>query len=137
MKERLIELLNVHQDYGTKHFFGEETEEIAGISNEIIADSIIGDGWIRPPCKVGNVVYVLWETPTLYTETKYVIYCAEVKKISQYNKNCRLTTVFELEPIEFRGRRKEYYIDDFGKTVFLTKEEAEQKLKERKEDKNE
>ena len=83
---------------------------------------------IVPSVMVGDIVYALWEVPT---ETKYIVYCAEVKKISQYKKNCQLTTFFEIEPIEFRGRRKEYQTDDFGKTVFLTKEEAETKLKER------
>ena len=81
--------------------------------------------FIELPCKVGDMVYALWSVPT---ETKYIVYCAEVKKISQYKKYLRLTTVFEIEPIEFRGRRKEYQIDDFGKLVFLTKEEAEKAL---------
>ncbi len=94
---------------------------------EYLADYLLANGVIVPPCKVGDVVYALWEVPT---ETKYVVYCAEVKKISQCNKYCRLTTVFELEPIAFRGRKREYQVDDFGKTVFLTKEEAEEKLKE-------
>lgn len=95
---------------------------------EHFADHLLADGVIVPPCKVGDVVYALWDVPT---ETKYIVYCAEIKKISQYNKNCRLTVFFEIEPVEFRGRRKEYQIDDFGKTVFLTREEAERALKER------
>ena len=97
-------------------------------SLELIADHLLANGVIVPPCKVGDIVYALWGIPT---ETKYIVYCAEVKKISQYERNCRLTTVFEIEPIEFRGRRKEYRLEDFGKTVFLTKEEAEKALKER------
>lgn len=80
------------------------------------------------PCKVGDWVYALWSVPTNY---KYVIYCAEVKEIRIAKRNCRLTTTYFLEPIEYRGRRKEYKDDDFGNLVFLTREEAEQALKER------
>lgn len=77
------------------------------------------------PCKVGDWVYALWNVPTDY---KYVIYCAEVKEIRHSVKNCRLTTTYILEPIEYRGRRKEYRDEDFGKTVFLTQEEAEKAM---------
>ena len=77
------------------------------------------------PCKVGDWVYALWDVPTA---AKYVIYCAEVKEIRISNRNCRPTTTYLLEPIEYRGRRKEYRDDDFGKTVFLTREEAERAI---------
>ena len=81
------------------------------------------------PCKVGDWVYALWDVPTA---AKYVIYCAEVKEIRIANRNCRLTTTYLLEPIEYRGRRKEYRDDDIGKTVFLTREEAERALEGQK-----
>ena len=81
------------------------------------------------PCKVGDWVYALWSVPTAY---KYVIYCAEVKEICHSVRNCRMTTTYLLEPIEYRGRRKEYRDDDFGKTVFLTREDAERALEETK-----
>lgn len=78
------------------------------------------------PCKVGDWVYALWSVPTA---ARYVIYCAEVKEICYSVRNCRLTTTYRLEPIEYRGRRKEYFAEDFGKTVFLNREEAEEALK--------
>ena len=81
------------------------------------------------PCKVGDLVYALWSVPTNY---KYVIYCAEVKEIRIAMRNCRLTTTYFLEPIEYRGHRKEYRDDDFGNLVFPTQEEAEAALAERK-----
>jgi hypothetical protein len=74
-------------------------------------------------------VYALWETPTLYTETKYVLYSAEVKEVSQCKRNNRLVLIYKLEPTSFRGRIREFFDYDFGKTIFLTKEEAEQALK--------
>lgn len=82
------------------------------------------------PCKVGDFVYALWDVTTEY---KYVIYCAEIKEICISVRNCRLTITYRLEPIEYRGRRKEYRTEDFGKTVFLTREEAEAALKKREE----
>ena len=81
------------------------------------------------PCKIGDWVYALWDVPTEY---KYVIYCAEVKEIRHSVRNCRATTTYGLEPIEYRGRIKEYRDDDFGKTVFLTNEEAEAALRKEK-----
>ena len=119
-RERLMELINKS--------FAMQYEMQRFLTAEYTADHLLANGVIVPPCKVGDLVYALWSVPT---ETKYVIYCAEVKKISQYKRNCRLATVFDLEPIEYRGRRREYQIDDFGKTVFLTKEEAEKALAER------
>lgn len=44
-RDKLIELLNNHQDYGTKHFYGEYGQEISAISNEDIADYLIGNGF--------------------------------------------------------------------------------------------
>lgn len=78
------------------------------------------------PCKVGDFVWALWSVPTEY---KYVIYFAEVKEIWLSVRNCRLTVTYRIEPVEFRGRRKEYRGDDFGKLVFLTLEEAESALR--------
>ena len=83
--------------------------------------------YIELPCKVGDIVWALWDVPN---KTKYVVYCAEVKKICVSKKNCRLTTIFLLEPLDFRGRLKEYRLDEFRKLFFLTYEEAEKKLKE-------
>lgn len=81
---------------------------------------------IELPCKVGDTLYALWDVPTA---SKYVIYEAEVKEIFVSFRNCRIATTCRLEPIQYRGRRKEYSSEDFGKLVFLTKEEAEAKLK--------
>ena len=77
------------------------------------------------PCKVGDLVYAMWSVPT---NCKYIIYCAEVKEIRIAMRNCRVTTTYILEPIEYRGRRQEYRDDDFGNLVFLTREEAEAAL---------
>ena len=47
MRDRLIELIESARYWGS------------GTSAEI-ADKILADGWMRPPCKVGDVVYKVW-----------------------------------------------------------------------------
>lgn len=83
-----------------------------------LADSILEDGWIRPPCKVGDTVWVddfMWGLIPCKVDRPYHCTCGE-------NGGC----TFEMS----------FTDDDIGKTVFLkvervpTKEQAEQKLKE-------
>lgn len=44
-RDKLIELLNKHQDYSTKHFYSECGQEIFAISNDVIADYLIANGF--------------------------------------------------------------------------------------------
>ena len=80
---------------------------------------------VEVKCKVGDLVYALWEAPV---KLKYIIYCAEVKEIRISMRNCRLTTTYILEPIAYRGHRREYRDEDFGTLVFKNQEDAERKL---------
>ena len=89
--------------------------------------------WFGFPCNVGDIVYALWSVPS---ETKYIIYPAEVKEICIGIYNLRKTIKYKIEPISFRGRIHKYYTDDFGKLVFLTQEEAEASLEKIKEGEN-
>ena len=82
---------------------------------------------LRTKCRLGDVVYALWSVPT---ESKYVVYPAEVKEINLSSTNARKMIMYKLEPIAFRGRYNKYYDDDFGKLVFMSQEEAEQALKQ-------
>lgn len=126
MKERLIELLMKGETEADKQ--GNFICYVSRDKAEYIADFLLANGVLVPPCKVGDLVYALWEVPT---KEKAVIYCAEVKGIYRSVRNCELTTTYQLEPIEFRGRRKEYRDDDFGKTVFHDPTEAKKALAER------
>ena len=92
-------------------------------SADYIADSLLDDGWIRPPCKVGDKVYYPW----IY-DGQCGIAFNEVESIKIYVNGLPLVIVEDWKsdmpmPISFCN-------EDFGKTVFLTKSEAEQKLKE-------
>ena len=76
-----------------------------------IADHILADGWIRPPCKVGQTVYCI----RYDIKRKPFIKPLEVLTITIY-ANGRFTVITTKEDI-------------WGKTVFLTKEDAEKALK--------
>lgn len=71
------------------------------------------------PCKVGHRVFALLDTD------KHISEC-EVKQIGLGNE----IGFVGLEPIGARGREYGVALNGFGKTVFLTREEAEKALRE-------
>lgn len=71
------------------------------------------------PCKVGHRVFALLDTD------KHISEC-EVKQIGLGNE----IGFVGLEPIGARGREYGVALKGFGKTVFLTREEAEKALAE-------
>ena len=73
------------------------------------------------PCKVGQRVFALLDTD------KYISEC-EVKQIGLGNE----IGFAGIEPISARGREYGVSLRGFGKTVFLTREEAEEALQEMK-----
>ena len=84
-----------------------------------IADHLLANGVIVPPCKVGDVVYdicTIFDESTLKPKT--VIKPRIIDFVSKVG--------FIIESKGLVIGEKE-----FGKTVFLTKEEAEKALKER------
>lgn len=77
---------------------------------------------LRLHCKVGNRIFAI------QSNRHYEI--MEVKKIEIKHCVGFGDFCYYLEPVGHSGSLYRYYEDDFGKTVFLTQEEAEQKLKE-------
>ena len=73
------------------------------------------------PCKVGQRVFALLDTD------KHISEC-EVKRIGLGNE----IGFVGLEPIGARGREYGVALNGFGKTVFLTREEAEKALEAKK-----
>ena len=107
MRDRLIELLdatvyeNIEPDDGFVGF---------DVRCDKIADHLLANGVIVPPCKVGDTVYCL---DTIGNPiNNYVV------------QNVGITATQG-------GWGIERSFDDFGKTVFLTKKEAKKALKER------
>ena len=90
------------------------------------ADHLIANGVILPPCKVGDKVYMIGtniKQNYVYSGWDYVkakpVY--EIKETKKY-------FVYEYVVPNIEWVFVNFY--NIGKTVFLTKEQAEQKLKE-------
>ena len=73
------------------------------------------------PCKVGDTVYMINEIPTPY----HIYECrVEDVNISEFGNFVRIRDCY--------GRRYGHTFDFYGKTVFLTREEAEEALRKEK-----
>ena len=88
-----------------------------------IADKILSDGWIRPPCKVGTEIFGLFDNDD---EQRKEIYEGKVLCYSLDENNLLWARMRYKNGLTYW-----HTIDDFGKTVFLTREEAEKALAER------
>lgn len=118
MRERLIELLYHHK--------------LGFIKVEDLADYLIANGVIVPPCKVGDTVYVKWR---LHRNSNYGIYPVKVYALrwDEKKNNFRVCVGGDFEISAYGGKYTHRYQATFtwnnvGKTVFLTKEEAEKAL---------
>ena len=81
---------------------------------------------IKLPCKVGDVVYFAHHDRVISSEVLSAKYHAEAENHGVFIRE-RLT-------IDVEGVSAEIDFGDIGKTVFLTKAESEQKLKEMESD---
>lgn len=107
MRERLIELLNKKYD----HFCDQ-----CGVNKDShyvdnLAEYLIDNGVVVPPCKVGDVVYRIYTRAWIGEDVVREVVVSE-------------NGVFYIDD---KGRMTS--CNKFGKTVFLTREEAEAKLK--------
>ena len=104
-RDRLIELIS-------------RVQYLGGLE-EKVADHLLANGVIVPPCKVGDKIYML------VTRKTHSFVFEERKKMLRVDNQHTFIKETYLTKLNFFK-----VIDDFGKTVFLTKEEAEAKLKE-------
>lgn len=88
---------------------------------DVIADKLIAEGVIVPPCKVGDKTYLLLEK----LKGGYAIVVSKCVGISENENGKWFSMYFDCVDI---GNSIEFQSDDFGKTVFLTREEAERAL---------
>jgi hypothetical protein len=107
MKDRLIELLDIIIQPGEKTM-GD------------IADYLLSNGVIVPPCKVGDTVYFLCRDQETY---EWYICEKEVYSITVYDNSTHIYVSPICSFIEM----------EIGYRLFLTREEAEKALKERSE----
>lgn len=114
MRDRLIELI------------GEaKAIEASGIdckvTYEYIADYLLANGVIVPPCKVGDTVYEFFDVRGFYSITELIV---ENIVVGVNPPKCVLYTKSKQS-----NSKDRFFNDSFGKTLFFTKEEAEQALK--------
>ena len=86
---------------------------------QIIADYLLANGVIVPPCKVGDTVWILFRIEKTIESREIESIMRRRKSWTMRFTNGDCFTVWD-------SAEEEY----FGKTVFLTKEEAEEKLRE-------
>ena len=118
MRDRLIKLLkNARSLYAQ--------EDSGKTMYEEFADYLLENGVIVPPCKVGDKVYYVSESPLNLSVQANTIYEADVSRII----TTRYGTTLVIQIHNSYGCTEIPDVNDFGKTVFLTKEEAMQALK--------
>ncbi len=131
-RDRLIELLKqgnrecsqkslaeIKKILDEKHSYNSETDKPFNLW-EALADYLLANGVIVPPCKVGDTVYIVKS----YTNSYLEIVSREV--ISTLVKEI----IVNENGISIMTEEAEYAAEHIGKFVFFTKEEAEEKLKE-------
>lgn len=105
MKDRLIELM---QEWGNKN--------TDSFPFESVADYLLANGVIVPPCKAGDTVYSI----------ENCIKRPEKLFVTALHQRERYTSFSALSK---NWREYCFNEDEIGKTIFLTEEEAEQALK--------
>lgn len=122
MKDRLIELL-----YEKQHQLIESGEPFA---LESYADYLLENGVIVPPCKVGDTVYRVVE---LVNSERFVVEGIAFEYTETFESGTTKKRIyFWANGEEFTRRNYSLWLEisEFGKTVFLTREKAEQALQE-------
>lgn len=140
-RERLVELLK------TPHKAEQLRQMGVSIGNyeddcieAMVADFLIANGVIVPPCKVGDRVYVdgdTWGYGAIYYENRFIhskyFLVGEIVSIIKTKKQL-LIKIRVSNSIHSRYRHKRYTVNAIGKTVFFTYKEAEKALAERSND---
>ena len=129
MRDRLIELINKSRDeYPTLPLINGCKPSFANF----LADYLLANGVIVPPCKVGDTVYALKENGTI---VKGIAESIHQNLVGNEQGRWIVTSWFndyyaDSKKAGFEcGTHLYSSFDDFNKTVFLTREEAEQALK--------
>ena len=127
-RERLVELLNNHCAVG---YEGNEcTNPFTDDCGECLADYILADGWIRPPCKVGDVEYVIYRKEIVLAKVRLIRpFISKDETVFKGNVSCMIYIFTEdiKEPHElFVVLEKPYGIE---RIAYLAREEADMALR--------
>lgn len=95
---------------------------------EVIADHLLSNGVIVPPCKVGDVIYYIDKEDK--TITNFIVTSIEEDILEKG----LTSTVIQFKDVNgFQNFNYQFSDWHFNEVVFFTKEEAEKALKERSE----
>ena len=141
-RERLIELIeagtriaydrsleDVKRIVKENHHFNSATDRTVSVS-EMVADFLLENGVIMPPVSLGDKIYEIISPkdrePYFITATVCAVHIADGSRNSCQRKR-ESYIIAECPGTKYVHK---YPISKFGKTVFLTQEEAKQALKE-------
>ncbi len=117
MRDRLIKLI-IH---------AKRDDSETGSFTEFLADHLIANGVILPPCKVGDVVYVLNRANK---PQEMIFDTVDLRCTCARDDDCMCGSLCGDVDHNICQYRFQNDFSDFGKTVFLTREEAEKALEE-------
>lgn len=135
-KDFLYYELCKYNTYQEAHYFGKDKEIYIMIDNNSPCKFFTTRSeWVHLPCKVGDTVFCLYDGD--YGEYKVETMNIDTLCKPKIRVECNIHGYGKIEdcPEEFCGQPfcvGYFGADDFGKTVFLTREEAEKALEEKK-----
>lgn len=138
-RDRLVELLKKGQaEYSErsvaeikkllyeKHKYNSKTDKVGNLW-DFLTDHLLSNGVIVPPCKVGDTLFFIYNSP----------YANKPDLTPRIYKTDDWYFDIDKKGISIRTRDVHGYMGKYhyylGETVFLTREEAENALKEREE----
>ena len=125
MRDRLIELILECSTYTPEY------SEQARLHAEYLAQHLLNAGAILPPCKVGDTVYYYlhpWREEDGIAPYQITNITITQNKQGVWTKKYRAMQILNGKTID---HQLNFAFDEIGKTVFLTREEAEKALAER------
>lgn len=125
-RERLIELLkSPHKAEQLRTSGIRILREESDCPEALIADYLLANGVIVPPCKVGQMVY---RVSFVHKNVTPLNVEGFIRNLASWKAHCT-----HLIPTWVGNQKEHIYISfsSFGKTVFLTQAEAEKALAER------
>ena len=126
MRDRLIELIRKADKKGLI-FYRDNEAELS------FANLIIDDGWMRPPCKVGDTVYCIYGEKVIQGTVRLIRpFISEKETIFKGNIICEVDNIFFDDGSKEEIELYVVFENPYGieRVAYLTREEAEKKLKE-------
>ena len=128
MRDRLVEKRKLIQliRKGEQELWNKKTHGIK-VQCEDFADYLLANGVIVPPCKVGDKIYMPWEFDGINGIARLTVLFIKSDVNGTYIK-----TDLDSDAVDYLEKYNFGVFEsaDIVKTVFLTREEAEVKLKE-------